>query len=29
MEELGISKLISVDLKRAAGMATQETPVGA
>ncbi len=28
MEELGVSKLISVDLKRAAGMAAQEQPVG-
>ncbi len=28
MEELGVSKLISVDLKRAANMVTQEQPVG-
>ena len=28
MEELGVSKLISVDLRRAANMVTQEQPVG-
>jgi len=28
MEELGVSKLISVDLKRAAGMVAQQHPVG-
>ena len=28
MEELGVSKLISVDLKRATNLATQEQPVG-
>jgi chromosome segregation protein len=28
MEELGVSKLVSVDLKRAAHMVTSEEPVG-
>jgi len=28
MEELGVSKLVSVDLKRAAHMVTNEEPVG-